>query len=684
MSCEVPMQAFRDRIEQDERAEEEEESLDPPLPTTPLSHDAAPSSPRHIESKLVLTAESKQHNGSAATLVFMNHRNVHCDEDGDYIHQNSHRLHADELTSMEAASEDDEEADDLLKVTRSAPSLNQVDFADEDFTTENDKYKSLVMWIFGIPKERQNLRMGLIHPASLFGTIWILLGASLLLYTAIVTPITIAFFWDSDVCSPIPTLPFDGKYLYERSSVAKHYLRHGFLFDLLTSAPISFVEIAILSGCGGSNGVQMTNPVTLRLVRIIKPLRIFKLLKVLKVAKSSSIASTIGDLLRIPPVVMRLILVVSIIAIIINTCSCIFWLLKVLNNEDLELLLESKNANLEPQWLMGYLVSFYFVVTIFTTVGFGDISPNNPSEVGFVIILMQVGAILFGILLAEVQETMHQFQRVTRERDSRVQQVVDLLRDYEVPRTIETEILNWIKFDHEHKQKGSERDQVLRFLPPSLNEKLLSYMDGDVILRIPLFSLLEHPEKMNLILNLWVVTQSLTYFQGIKVFDFGSESDGLYIITSGAARIESLEQTILTLKKGDYVGDWSLMGEKSWGASSLIGFKDMDLRMVAETNVVAIKISLNDFHDVVKQHSPVIHEELKNLAKNMPLFQRHTQGNLENMLHGCTSQRTAVCWGLLCRKLLRVSGMDNSKLFRVLMRAAGSKLLTVTSGWGGG
>jgi len=110
-------------------------------------------------------------------------------------------------------------------------------------------------------------------------------------YTAIVTPPMISFHWLDPPCSTVPTLPFDclidcfflvdilmnfntglivrgGEYIDDRMAVAKSYLKGMFLFDLVTSFPVSFFELAAEAACAradiGSAGVDGSQ---LRMIR---------------------------------------------------------------------------------------------------------------------------------------------------------------------------------------------------------------------------------------------------------------------------------------------------------------------------------------------------------------------------------------------------------------------------------
>jgi hypothetical protein len=49
-----------------------------------------------------------------------------------------------------------------------------------------------------------------------------------------------------------------------------------------------------------------------------------------------------------------------------------------------------------------YVLATYFINTIFSTVGFGDIAPRNVAERLYSIFCMYCGTLVFGTLLSEV------------------------------------------------------------------------------------------------------------------------------------------------------------------------------------------------------------------------------------------------------------------------------------------
>ena len=191
----------------------------------------------------------------------------------------------------------------------------------------------------------KNAGSALIHPNSPFYVTTSFLIASFLLYTAVFTPVVVSFYWHQAACEKMATLEFDifvdcfflldivmtffvgtffeGKYVDDHVFVAKHYLRNGFMFDIATSFPVSFMEAAILASCSeGQGGSIEISPSSLRMIRVVKPLRLFKLVRIIKVVKTLSIADAIADRFRIPPRILRLIKVCIYCPLSVFPSSC--------------------------------------------------------------------------------------------------------------------------------------------------------------------------------------------------------------------------------------------------------------------------------------------------------------------------------------------------------------------------
>ena len=101
----------------------------------------------------------------------------------------------------------------------------------------------------------------------------------------------------------------------------------------------------------------------------MKPLRLFKIFRIVKVVKTFKLMDTLGNRFRVPPRIMRLSKLFASIGLMVHLCSCLYWLVKVTTNtnEEMSLFIESKSMQegIDDE----YTLSFYFVSTIFTTIG---------------------------------------------------------------------------------------------------------------------------------------------------------------------------------------------------------------------------------------------------------------------------------------------------------------------------
>jgi hypothetical protein len=58
-----------------------------------------------------------------------------------------------------------------------------------------------------------------------------------------------------------------------------------------------------------------------------------------------------------------------------------------------------------------YVLSMYYINTVFSTVGFGDIQAQNSVERIFSMVAMYAGTVVFGTLLSEVENSVAQLRR---------------------------------------------------------------------------------------------------------------------------------------------------------------------------------------------------------------------------------------------------------------------------------
>ena len=69
--------------------------------------------------------------------------------------------------------------------------------------------------------------------------------------------------------------------------------------------------------------------------------------------------------------------------------------------------------------MRSYVYSVYFILTTMTTVGYGDMSAQNYTEVSFVLVLLFVASIVFASLMGTLNELIASLNNETRAIDEK-------------------------------------------------------------------------------------------------------------------------------------------------------------------------------------------------------------------------------------------------------------------------
>jgi hypothetical protein len=366
--------------------------------------------------------------------------------------------------------------------------------------------------------------------------------------------------------------------------VARHYATSTLVFDLVTSIPVSFVELSIAFECRASGQKSGDHDLAvdgtqLRFIRILKPLRWLKLARIVKLNRIGDAVKFAGDYFGFEPKYQRMMLLAARVVGLIHLGGCVVWLVKVtssdldhvdeflhsLHDDNYEVDMKSINGKLSA-----YGICTYFVTTIFSTVGFGDISATNAVERFVFSLLMLYGILVFGDLLAELGE----INRVSRSQASaimeKVQAAADFMHGHDVPRALSKEVFRWTRFHYEHRVGNVKRKEFLDSLPAPLQSELVSVIYGAVLKRVPLFDVL-YEEGPQFLSQCWSAMQYENFAPDTTVIPLGEPADRLIVIVSGEMNVTvessdgSGHSDSANFKSGDYLGDFALLEDIDWG-----------------------------------------------------------------------------------------------------------------------
>lgn len=254
---------------------------------------------------------------------------------------------------------------------------------------------------------------------------------------------------------------------------------------------------------------------------------------------------------------------------VVHLCSCFFYLVKVASNEPEQVNLFLMDNGIEPDAdrLHKYMLAFYFINTVFTTVGFGDIGATNTSERAFVVVIMYIGTIIFGLLLAEVDTAVSYMRRFARKRGHEMQVLLDFLRSKNTPIKLEQDIMEWANFEWTTLEDVNTSREALRMVPAAHLDNLKKHLHSDRLLSVSLFASIKSTYKEQLLIDLWLMMLSQTFAASKVIIGPETINSTMYIIRSGTVRVITVDpvkrkpKSLALLMPGDSFGVYSLMGE---------------------------------------------------------------------------------------------------------------------------
>lgn len=97
-----------------------------------------------------------------------------------------------------------------------------------------------------------------------------------------------------------------------------------------------------------------------------------------------------------------------------------------------------------------YLTSFYFIITTFSTVGYGDISANNTSEKVFCIIVMVVGVTAFAAGTSTLTNLLQTFDQENKNMQEKIDILNRIYKEYYLPLQLYENVKKSIKFQYKN------------------------------------------------------------------------------------------------------------------------------------------------------------------------------------------------------------------------------------------
>jgi len=383
------------------------------------------------------------------------------------------------------------------------------------------------------------------HPFSIYILFWDLLNLFLFSYLFVKIPINLSFgitifdhnteanmliiksfiigFYISDIMISCNLGHYKkGSLILERAKIVAKYVHHLFWFDLLSLVVIiyEFMEV-------GSSSEKSS-----QLLFFIYFLKFFKVRKIVrKIEELLVVDQNYFNIFSLFLLLLRLIVVAHIAA-----CIWHFLAFRVQPDDNTVTWLSAKGL-VNEDWDTRYLYSFYFIVITMNTVGYGDITPQNPVEVLFCVFFVFVACIMFGYCINCVGTIFQDFYKRESEFKKDLFCINDFMKAQNIPKELQIRIRKYL--EHLWKEEKIHNIEmaktVLNKLSDSLKFELLLEVNAPIIKKIDLLCLNFSEKTLREVIKLM---KEERYTPGDIIFNKGDyENKDLFLIKKGCIQI---------------------------------------------------------------------------------------------------------------------------------------------------
>ena len=385
-----------------------------------------------------------------------------------------------------------------------------------------------------------------------------------------------------------------------------NYLKTWMVFDILASIP--YQEIFKESSW---NSVIKVG----RLPRLYRLIKIAKIIRVIKNQQGfSKFSDRIGLAFKINLTFKRLIYFLTVFFLVCHLIACLWYFVSTIDiNKNRNWVNKYGVTDLDSFDL--YICSMYWTVTTLTTVGYGDITPDNDFERGICICVMLGGVFFYSYTVGTITSIMSDSDKKRAKFESKLAILNEIKKNYKLSGRLYKKIKSAIEYDQSRINK--ETDEIIRILPRKLSLQL-KFIINQVLVKQNRFFNSKPIPFINAILN---HLKPFKFNNRENIFYQGQYSAEMYFVTKGQINLYKMQNKemipILMIEEGDHYGDVEIVLSVCHDFGGRAG-RDTELMTLSRDDF--FRKVLNNCEDSIREKLiDQVHERRKILLKKMEI-----------------------------------------------------------------
>ena len=174
---------------------------------------------------------------------------------------------------------------------------------------------------------------------------------------------------------------------------------------------------------------------------------------------------------------MNLLVLLGTTLLFSHLFACMFHYIAVVSELEERTWLKVYSMNYRTS-LQQYLVSLYWSTVTMMTVGYGDIVPQNPSEMLFTLFTLFIGCIIFGYNINKIGDIFNEMNKKEIKLEGNLEKINEFMESKKIDGNLQMRVRAYLKFiwNNQNEQLNEELLNIIDTLSDNLKEEL--YLQG--------------------------------------------------------------------------------------------------------------------------------------------------------------------------------------------------------------